>query len=166
MNWQVAPGDVRALLAGLAEEVWRLVPLPEIAALPGGKPWFPARPDCRFSLSHAGELGMCAVSERTVGADVERLRPRRVSLPRYVLDDREFDWFSARGRTWTDFYTLWTMKEARVKCTGEGLRRPAREIPVPLLLPGERSFWEGFLFTALAGPDWRGAVCEEFLPGE
>ena len=58
------------------------------------------------------------------------------------------------------------MKEARVKCTGEGLRRPAREIPVPLLLPGERSLWEGFLFTALAGPDWRGAVCEEFLPGE
>ncbi len=82
MNWQVAPGDVRALLAGLAEEVWGLVPLPEIAALPGGKPWFPTRPDCRFSLSHAGELGMCAVSERTVGADVERLRPRRVSLPR------------------------------------------------------------------------------------
>lgn len=160
MRWQTAPGDPRDLLAGLAEEVWGLSPLPEIAALPGGKPWFPARPDCRFSLSHSGRLGLCAVSEHPVGADVERLRPRRETLPRYVLDDREFAWFRARGCAWGDFYTLWTLKEARVKCTGEGLRRPAREIAVPLLVPGARACRDGFRFTALAGEDWRGAVCE------
>lgn len=161
MKWQVENGDVRALLAGLAEEVWGLVPLPEITALPGGKPWFPSRPDCRFSLSHSGTLGLCAVSEQPVGADVEQLRPRRETLPRYVLDDREFDWFRTRGNNWADFYTLWTLKEARVKCTGEGLRRPAREIAVPLLIPGASTLWDGFRFTALAGEDWRGAVCEE-----
>lgn len=161
MRWQVAQGDPRVLLTRLAEQVWGLSSLPEIAVLPGGKPWFPSCPDCRFNLSHSGDLGLCAVSERPVGADVERIFPRRETLPRYVLDDREFSWFRARGCTWGDFYTLWTMKEARVKCTGEGLRRPAREITVPLLVPGERARWERFCFTTLAGEGWRGAVCEE-----
>ena len=48
-----------------------------------------------------------------------------------------------------------------MKCTGEGIfRRPAREVSVPLLMPGESGEWEGFRFTALAGEDWRGAICQ------
>ncbi|MEA4955868.1 MAG: 4'-phosphopantetheinyl transferase superfamily protein [Pseudoflavonifractor sp.] len=161
MRWKVNAEDVRALLAELAEEAWGLAPLPEIAALPGGKPYFPSHPNCQFNLSHSGNLGLCAVSEHPIGADIEQIRPRRKTLPRYVLDGREFDWYRTQGSTWGDFYTLWTLKEARVKCTGEGLRRPAREIAVPLLLPGESALWAGFYFTALAGEGWRGAICEK-----
>lgn len=160
MIWRVETENAHALLARLAGEVWGLDPLPEPARLPGGKPWFPGRPERCFSLSHSGPLSLCVLSDRPVGGDVERLRPRREGLPRYVFSDGELEWFRTRGARWEDFYTLWTMKEARVKCTGEGLRRPAREIAVPLLDPGGTAEREGFRFTALAGEGWRGAVCE------
>ena len=94
-----------------------------------------------------------------MGVDIERVRPRKSGLPRYALGDRECAWFESRGSRWEDFYTLWTLKEARVKCTGEGLRRPPREIAVPLLSPGERGELEGFSFRTLAAEGWRGGLC-------
>lgn len=161
MVWRMEKKDAWTLLGELAAEVWGLSPLPEAARLPGGKPWFPDCPERRFSVSHTLDFSLCALSDKEVGADVELVRPRREKFPRWALSDREFHWFSARGSTWEDFYTLWTMKEARVKCTGEGLSRPVREIAVPLMEPGETAELDGFFFTALAGDGWRGAVCEE-----
>ena len=56
----------------------------------------------------------------------------------------------------------WTLKEARVKRTGEGIfRRPAREVAAPLMEPGTRLVWEGARFAALGGEGWRGALCWE-----
>lgn len=161
MIWRMEKGDAWALLARTAAETWGLDPLPETARGPKGKPCFPGLPRRQFSLSHSGELALCALSDRAVGCDVERVRSRSAGLPRYVLDERELAWFLSRGSRWGDFYTLWTLKEARVKCTGEGLRYPPSGIAVPLLEPGPEALWEGFRFTALAGEGWRGAVCEE-----
>lgn len=159
MVWRVGEGDPYVLLAALLAEAEGLALLPGIARFPGGKPWFPDFPQYHFNVSHSGTLGLCALSDRPVGVDIERVRPRKEGLPAYALDERELGWFRTRGENWADFYTLWTMKEARIKCTGEGLRRPPRKITVPLLEPGGRAEWEGFTFTALAGEDWRGAVC-------
>lgn len=161
MDWKVGEGDAYALLAALLLEARGVGPLPEMARTPGGKPFFPSRPDLRFSLSHAGARSLCALAGGEVGCDVELVRPRRPGFPRYCLSDGEFAWFQARGGRWEDFYTLWTLKEARVKCTGEGLVRAVREIAVPLIPPGETAKLDGHLFTALAGEDWRGAVCEK-----
>ncbi len=160
MVWKVGEGDGYALLAALlAAHVGES--LPAMERKEGGKPWFPSRPDLHFSVSHSGALALCALSDREVGADVELIRPRRERLPAYALDGEELDWYRARGGGWEWFYTLWTLKEARVKCTGQGLRRPPREISVPLLEPGETGDWDGFRFTALAGEVWRGALCEK-----
>lgn len=160
MIWRMEEGDAHLLLSRLAAEHWGLAPLPEMAREAGGKPFFPAWPERQFSLSHSKGLALCALSDRPVGADVERVRPRREHLPRYVMSDREYRWFENRGSRWEDFYALWTLKEAKVKCTGEGLRRPAREIEVPCLSVGEELVWQGSRFTALGGPGWRGAVCQ------
>lgn len=157
MRWSMGQGDPYALLASLLETER----LPHICRDEGGKPYFPHLPQCRFSVSRSGELALCAVGGVDIGADIEKLRPRNPKFPRYALSERELAWFSDRGSRWEDFYALWTLKEARVKCTGEGIfRRPARTVSVPLLSTGERALWDGFLFTALGGEDWRGAVCE------
>ena len=160
MVWKMGVGDPYALLASLLLEARGMESLPPIARTEGGKPWFPDYPHLHFSVSHSGGLSLCALGEGPIGADIERVRPRSPGLPRYALDDREQAWFQSRGSRWEDFYTLWTLKEARVKCTGEGIFRvPAREVAVPLLEPGEQAGGEGFLYLSLSGESWRGAVC-------
>ena len=67
--------------------------------------------------------------------------------------------FNNRGETGGAFYTLWTLKEARVKCTGQGLRQLPRTIAVPLLAPGEEGTLDGLVFRAYAGESWRAAAC-------
>lgn len=160
MVWRVGEGDSYALLAALLLETRGIEPLPPIARTEGGKPWFPGHPYLHFSVSRSGPLALCVLGEGPVGADIEGVRPRSPGLPRYALSDREYAWFRDRGSRWEDFYALWTLKEARVKCTGEGIfRRPVREVAVPLPEPGRTALWEGFAFTALRGAGWRGALC-------
>ena len=164
MVWKMGEGDPYTLLSSLLLEAKGIEPLPPIARTEGGKPYFPDRPHLQFSVSHSGGLSLCALGEAPIGADIERVRERSRGLPRYALSDREYAWFQSRGSRWEDFYTLWTLKEARVKCTGEGIfRTPAREVSVPLLEPGERGDREGFSFTALSGEGWRGALCLKIL---
>ncbi len=162
MIWKAGQGDAYGLLASLWTQWGEAAPPPRVERRAGGKPWFPDRPDVCFSVSRSGETALCALAGHEIGADIELVRPRSAGLPRYCLGETEYAWFHARGSRWEDFYTLWTMKEARVKCTGEGIFRvSARAVAVPLCAPGERAALAGFRFIALAGENWRGAVCEK-----
>lgn len=152
-------GEAWPLLGALLRAEYGLEALPAVARDGGGKPFFPQWPALYFNLSHSGGLALCAVGEAPLGVDVEAVRPRRAGLARHVLSREEFDWFQQLGGDWEAFYTLWTLKEARVKCTGEGLRQAPRTIGVPLLAPGEAGELEGLRFRAYAGAGWRGAVC-------
>lgn len=153
-----------ALLDLLLLDVCSL-PSPIFSSAPGGKPVLERAP-FHFNISHSGSFALCGVGDAPLGVDVESIRPRRAGLPRYVLSDIEFDWFTSCGSRWEDFYTLWTLKESRVKYTGQGLDCAARSIPVPLLSPGESACMDGLWFRAFAGPGWRGACCAEERPPE
>lgn len=86
-----------------------------------GKPYLPEYPDFHFSLSHSGIWAVCAVGEYPVGVDVEQVR----ELRRGVAER----WFSAEECALLaqlppdGFYQFWTLKEAAVKASGEGLAR-------------------------------------------
>ena len=151
--------DAHALLRRSAGLVWGMDALPDLDRAPKGKPFFHSMPQCRFNLSHSGPFALCALSDDEVGADIEVIRPRRSFLPQKVLSEAEFAWFRDRGSRWEDFYTLWTLKEARVKYTGTGLTLPARDIAVPLLDPGQHARLDGLTFTAYAGEGWGAALC-------
>ena len=58
------------LLALVTERVFGLTALPELAREGGGKPFFPARPDICFNLSHSRGAAVCAMHERPVGIDM------------------------------------------------------------------------------------------------
>ena len=152
-------GDAHGLLAELLKSEYGLSPLPETAREESGKPFFPGFRALRFNLSHSGPLALCGVGAAPLGVDLEVLRPRREGLARYALSEAEYDFFRQQGGDWGAFYTLWTLKEAKVKCTGRGLRQLARTIAVPLLRPGERGELDGLVFRAYAGAGWRGAAC-------
>ena len=156
--------QARDLLALAGRETWRLSPLPEIARREGGKPYFPGHEGLHFNLSHSGDLALCALDSAPVGVDVQIVREWRPGLPARVCSGAELDWLEGQPDLWSAFTLLWTLKEARVKCTGEGIFAvPPREVSVPLLRPGEKASWKGFSFTALAGEGWRGAVCLNIL---
>lgn len=80
-----------------------------------------------FNLSHSGKYALLAVSDRLVGADVERLRENRLGVAKRCFHQREYeDIMALQNRESCDrrFLEYWTMKEAYVKRTGGGLRIP------------------------------------------
>lgn len=108
----------------------------DVAVDAGGRPYCSG---IFFSLSHAGSLAMCAVSDGPVGCDVEQVRDAPFEIvPRifgpgeraYLREVR--DSIEAQRR----FFTLWTLKESYMKMTGEGLGlAPERlEIRMPELV--------------------------------
>ena len=76
-----------------------------------------------FSLSHSGDLVVCAVSDEPVGCDVERLREAPKGVAERYFSDGEQAYLSRFSGDEYDkaFFRLWTMKESYVKMTGEGL---------------------------------------------
>ena len=146
-----------ALLSYALKQETGFPALPDIARTEKGKPYFPARPDLQFSWSHSGGYLLLALSRRPVGADIEVIRPRRESLPKYAFTEPELEEYRAMGGDWPAFYALWTKKEAWCKYTGEGLARSLLHTPPS----------NGLFYGFYAGEDWRAAVCgEELAPRE
>ena len=94
------------LLAMAVTQALGLPSLPEISREAGGKPFFPSRPDVCFSLSHSRGAAVCAVHNRPVGVDIEKIRPAPARLAAGMADEA--------------FFRLWTAKEATIKRQGLG----------------------------------------------
>lgn len=86
-------------------------PMPRIDKTVLGKPWFPAQPDIFFSLSHTSTHVLCAVSDKPIGADVERVRSVSPRLPERVCSPKELQSFS--------FFDAWVLKESFIKTYGD-----------------------------------------------
>ncbi len=106
---------------------------PEVGADPGdlelkvseaGKPFLDGGP--WFSLSHSGDHALLAVSAGApVGADLERVREGLAEAPsaeRYFSEPERTELQSLEGSQRVQrFFQLWTLKEAYLKATGEGV---------------------------------------------
>lgn len=137
----------------------------EIAVTEYGKPYLPRYTDFRFSLSHSGNMALCAVSPEEIGCDIELPRRYDPRLARRFFHPAEQEWLFSRPEPEQPdaFFRLWTCKESFVKAIGLGLSQPLDSFAV---IPGEtvrltqtadarpwriRSFREGESFLALCG---------------
>ena len=79
-----------------------------------------------FSLSHSGDLVICAVSDKPIGCDVEEIRkaPERVAERYFSFGEQEYLSRFFGEEYDRAFFRLWTMKESYVKMTGEGMGLP------------------------------------------
>jgi 4'-phosphopantetheinyl transferase len=116
---------------------------------PAGKPFVesPAG-DLRFNISHSYDAALYAFGRGgEVGVDIERKRPGidMESMASRFFSPREAELMSgASGDERLDlFYSLWTLKEAYAKGTGEGLAEllqmevlPNSVLPAPWQLHG------------------------------
>ena len=93
-----------------------------------GKPFIVGHPEIFFNLSHCREAVACAVSNRPIGIDVESVRQFKESLVRYTMNEREVAQIMEAERPDVAFIRLWTMKEARLKLTGEGISHDLKTV--------------------------------------
>lgn len=122
-----ARGQLRTILSRYVEvDAQTLV----VSYGPRGKPFLslPFRAALKFNLSHSGELALIAVTlSREVGVDLEEIRSmdNADKLAQRFFSARE----NAALRTLSEeerleaFYRCWTLKEAYLKATGDGLTR-------------------------------------------
>ena len=130
---------------------------PELDYTEAGKPFLRRMPEpaVHFNLSHGGELVICAVSDRPVGADVEPLLPFERDLAEYAFSPAELQWLESLPDPSLAFTRLWVRKESYLKCLGTGLSYPLRELT---LIPG-RPEERGCLFIEKEIRGHRISVC-------
>ena len=89
-----------------------------------GKPFFRGENMPFFNLSHSGNFVGCALHDREIGLDIQKLTEPRESLIRRVCTQEELIFLKSPQ----DFCRIWAMKESAVKLTGEGITGNFREI--------------------------------------
>ena len=153
-----AGARTESLAAGL---LWRYVmeksgvdPEEAVRLLPAGKSVFARREDVHFSLSHSEPYVLCAVIDREVGADVQKIKPVHMSIARR-LHFRERDWLAEQPIQEQNqaFFRIWARKEAWVKAASQDRLLSLAEVDVMHELDG----WH-FAEYDLSG-EYLAAVC-------
>ena len=151
-------GDAYALLGELLRAEYGLGVLPAMARGRSGKPLLSGEPESHFTVeSHSGARPSWQVGEAPPGVTGVCRAPAAPGWRGMCARRATPAWLERQGGDWGAFYTLWTLKEARVKCTGEGLRRPP-DIAVPLL-GRETGELDRLSFPPFSGETWRAAAC-------
>lgn len=95
---------------------------------PNGKPFVQGSKTIYFNLSHSADVIVLAVTEEgEIGVDVERVN-REFQWKRIdsVLAASEMEWIQKNEpidpfSVYQRFFQIWTLKEAYIKCTGQGM---------------------------------------------
>ena len=82
----------------------------------------------RFNISHFMEAVLCVVSSRPVGVDVESIRSYKDSLVNYTMNPQEIAKINQAPRPEVEFVRFWTMKEAVLKLSGEGISKDLKTV--------------------------------------
>lgn len=167
MEWRFvwSRGDEHETGRALSREMLRLyrdkarekrdVP-PDIGTVFIGNNGKPMTNGCYFNISHSHGLVACAVAEVPVGIDVEKIRPVPPRLLR-ILSPAERE----SVRCDADFFRLWTLKEALIKCRG-GVLGQIRHVHFDLSGSSIICSVPGYSFSLLPAPEgYAAALCWE-----
>ena len=86
-----------------------------------------------FNISHSADMVVCAVDDKPVGIDIEKIRPIDIKAAKHFCTDKELNYLFGHTPTEQDFtytenpeiltrfFKLWTAKEAYGKLSGKGI---------------------------------------------
>lgn len=83
----------------------------------------PTVKNVEFNISHTGDYVLIAISPKAVGIDLEYLNREFdfKSILDITFSKREIDFIGDKDIDPTNFYAMWTRKEALLKASGEGI---------------------------------------------
>jgi 4'-phosphopantetheinyl transferase len=104
-----------------------------------GKPFLP-QSEIHFNVSHSGEIVAIALAANELGVDIEAKRriPEIAAIAGRFFSKDEAERVCAATDTTAEFFRIWTMKEAVVKASGQGLGLPLDCFTVPSSAPAPR----------------------------
>ena len=93
------------------------------------------------NLSHCDNLVIVGVSDCDIGVDIERVKPVKEELKRYVSSDIE----NEEIKSDLDFFKIWVAKESLIKCLGLTISK-IKEVP-SLPFVGKREYLGNTFYT-------------------
>lgn len=127
LAYKFASGRKQSLLAyvtlkSLLKEHYGIDENPIFHELESGKPIIIGHEDIHFNISHCKTAVACVVCDKPVGIDIESVdREANESLYSYTLCPAEEQKVRTAEHPEVEFLRYWTMKEALVKMTGDGI---------------------------------------------
>lgn len=127
-------GDVLARAEILRSAEFNMKQL-EFSANVYGKPFLVNNSHIHFNISHTGRYIACAVSDESVGIDIELITPidRKIAERFFTPDEEAYILVDDYERR---FFEVWTKKESRIKWEGKGLHKSLTSFSV--IEPNER----------------------------
>lgn len=105
-----------------------------------GKPYAKGL-DVHFSISHSGDYAVCAVSDKEIGADIEKIRNINPEASKRFACENERNHINSHA---DGFFEIWTLKEAYFKCIGTGLGADIKNISFEISESGIACSEKGF----------------------
>ena len=93
----------------------------EIVKTSSGKPYFKEKQGIYFNLSHCQEGIACAISDKPIGVDIQNIVEYNEDMLKMVCTDEEMEEIQMETDMNQGFTRFWCMKEAYLKCNGEGI---------------------------------------------
>lgn len=106
----------------------------EIVESKFGKPYFKTAKKS-FNISHSGNYVIIAVSDYNIGIDIQRMEKRNELVAEKNFCQSECAYINENDNEDIKrqrFYEIWTIKEAYLKNTGLGLRKPLNSFEIDL----------------------------------
>ena len=84
-----------------------------------GKPYIENFKNIHFSISHCQDYVVCAISDKPIGIDIEKIKDVKIEALKTIcyLKEKEFI-FSEPTKSCENFFKVWTAKEAIYKKSG------------------------------------------------
>lgn len=96
-----------------------------------GKPFLLSNQDYHFNVSHTHNMIAVAVSNNSIGIDVEKIREIDLGIAKRFFTEYELKYiYKSQNNTYERFFEIWTKKEAYIKYMGQGLFVPLNSFDV------------------------------------
>lgn len=99
-----------------------------------GKPYLLNYPKFNFNISHSEEYVACAVDDKPIGIDIEKIKIIKYEeITERFFTEEELKYIlreDLENDKQSKFYEIWTLKESFIKCCGKGLSIPLKSFSI------------------------------------